>query len=201
MKIEDKTAVAVIADISNATVEEPFVRQVQRAIANDASLSVTITAKPLLNRLHTENSEAELREQLNSNTNVVVAMIGIPSSSHYERDIHQLLTAWSGSKKPVLLIASCDTQNTQKAVDNWQGWELLAKQLHQPIETLKKTVIVNDEYLVAQGGEKALAEITKCLKVAESLKPMLTPPQPLTPSIHVQLPEIEGMTILPAHLI
>ncbi len=185
--------IGIIADTPNAMIEAPFESQVRRALRNDEnSRHTTLTARPLLNRLHTKEGESELRHELSQDVQVVVAMLGVPHAMNYEQDVHQLLTAWSGAKKPVLLIASNDPRITQKAVDSWQGWELLAKRMHQPVSELKKAVIVNDEYLVAQSGEKALAQIKNSATVAEALKPILSPAEAPRPTISVQKPQMVG---------
>jgi len=188
------TKIGIITDPPNAMIEGAFESQLLRAIsAENPPPPVTISATPILSGLHTTPGESELRDQLNSDFVVVVAMLGVPSSSYYEKDIHQLLSAWSSAKKPVLLIASNDPRATRKAVDNWQGWEPLAKQMHQPVDVIKQAVIVNDEYLIAQSGKKALAQIRNSINVATSMKDILLQPQPTTPPITVKNPSIDGL--------
>ncbi len=190
---EKPVRISAIADIANGMIEQAFISQVMRAAQSAPMPAITLSDGPILEHLNTQKGEAALREQLNKDVSVVVALVGIPSSSSYEGDIHQLLATWSTSKKPVLLIASCDKRATARAINSWQGWEHLARRLNQPVETLKQAIVVNEDYIVAGGGEKALAEIQKSITVAQSLKAVLSPPQSPAPSISVQLPKIEGM--------
>lgn len=188
-KSGNPASVGFIADTRNNGIEAPLKSHLRRAIASDPTANIIIPETEQLNRDHKV-------DQLNCGHKVVVALLGVPSASNYEQVIGQFLTTWSNHpnpKRPAVLIATSDPRATQKAVDNWQGWELAAKRLQQPVEELKRAIIVNDEYLVSQGGEKALAQIKNSVTVAESLKSILAPIQPATPSGMLRKPSIEGM--------
>lgn len=167
--------IGIVADTANAMIEGPFESHLLRAIRAEASpaRALRVSAAPLMNPLHTPQGGRELREQLNRDFLLVVAMLGIPDASDYEQVIHQLLGAWSDAKKPVLLIAGDNPGATRAALDSWQGWELLAMRLQHPAETVRQAVIVNEEHLIAQSGEKALAQIRHGVRLAESLQPVL----------------------------
>ncbi|MBY0407100.1 MAG: hypothetical protein K2Q01_05360, partial [Rickettsiales bacterium] len=113
-----------------------------------------------------------------------------PSASHYEQDIHRLLTVWSDAQ-PALLIASADPTATRKAVDSWSGWKELSQSTGQTAEELKKSVMVNDEYILAQSGEKALAQIKNSVTVGKSLK--RAAPEKREPSVTVNQPQMTEM--------
>lgn len=187
--------VAVIADIAHAMVENDLVKRVNLAIkAENPPPPVSIIPSPILNHLHTPEGRIELQKQLNrDNTAVVIAMIGIESSSSYQQDIHKLLDIWSISRRPVLLLSG-SPPSTRKTVDSWQGWQELATRLKQDIDTLKQAVIINDGHLLSQGGEKALEQIKKSITVAKALVPILSAPLPAIPSGTVSHPTIEAMS-------
>jgi hypothetical protein len=184
--------IGVVTDVPNRCVEEPFERQLLRAAkADPETRHYAITSDPMLVSMTSADAMRIISEKCSKGYKAIVALLGVPSSSDYESDIHKLLSAWSAGRKPALLLASAEPALTQKHVDSWPGWELLAKRLRKPVAEIRKAVTVNDEYIVAQGGEKALAQLKNCVKVATQLESVLTPPV-VQPSEGVIEPDIKG---------
>lgn len=184
--------IGVVSDVPNGCVEEPFERQLLRAAkADPATRHYDIASDPMLVSMTSGEAPRLLSGKLNKGYKAVVALLGVPSSSDYESHIHALLNTWSAGKKPALLLASAEPALTRKYVESWPGWELLAKRLRKPAAEIKKAVMVNDEYIVAQGGEKALAQLKNCVKVADQLESVLVPPT-MQPSEGVCEPDIKG---------
>ena len=185
--------IGIIADAANAAVEEGFETQLRRVNTPKNAPTLEITADPLLATHRCADVRQQLSNKLNAGYDVVVAMLGVPGTSQYPEEINNLLEAWSQAKKPLLLLASPSPATTQEIIDRWPGWEALSRRMNQPVAELKKAVQVNDEYLVAQSGEKAYAQIINTIDTGKSLRPVLAS-QPAQPVLRVQKPVIEGMS-------
>lgn len=190
-----------MADSFHDMVDVPFVTKIKHAIKADASATpIVIAPEPLLNRLGTPHAEAELRTQFNSNPDVVITITGVQGTPDYTPGVHSILDAWSNARKPVLLMASSNNEATQAAIDSWPGWELLSQRLQQPVEKLKKAIIVNDGDIITDDSGKALAQIKNAITVSRELKPLLSV-RADAPTINVQAPRIGEMKGLEPKLI
>jgi hypothetical protein len=175
--------VVILSDAPNDMVEQPFQSQLERAIrTQNPNQRFVISSSPLLNRVNTPQGTAELQDKLNQPATLAVALLGVPVASTYIQEVHHMLNAWSANRRPALLIASADPTATRKAIASWPGLASLSPEW-------QKAIMVNDEYIVAQSGEKALAQIQKADTLAQSLPHMQTPPR--IPSATVRQPHME----------
>lgn len=168
--------IGIIADIPHAQSEQSLESLIKIASDQpDCRFRPTITADSLLATHSCTAIHPQLIEKLNRGYDVVAALIGIPGASHYTRDIHNLLDAWAQAQRPVLLIATPDQQAARTAINGWPGWQNLSLRTVQPVELLQQAVQVNREYLLAQSGEKLLAQLEDCAAISQQLKPLLNP--------------------------
>lgn len=144
-----KTHIAITADIVNGFIQPPFEHDLRLEIAHTGS-QMHVTSDPIYCALNTKDGIRQMAAKMHNGYDVIITMLGVPNTFSYVESIDNMLSCWAENPYSVLLVASPMPRTTQRIINSWHGWGMLATSSKIDIKTLKKSVIVNKRYLLAQ---------------------------------------------------